>query len=270
MTSAERNEVRRIAQASLDAHANCRRSTDGPCTCGDCAGWRAILRYVPTENTPRAVDSAVTIAGLEARVKSFSEACRALGADCVESIAQANSARASVAAVTVERDALAVQLTEARAELARKAEDGDALALRADLASVRADLERLKAELHRSQRDEREIREALATVANGLDCGHSAEAVVAAVVRLTAERDQARADDRQSVSTWLRLLKAIDPTAENTDDALQAVARLTAQLEEARIDLSLTKATSDQLKERCNVLTTHVTKLEAADAAEES
>ena len=47
MTPAERDEVRLIAQSSLAAHANCRRLADGPCTCDDCAGWRAIVRYVP-------------------------------------------------------------------------------------------------------------------------------------------------------------------------------------------------------------------------------
>ena len=128
-------------------------------------------------------DATVTIAGLQAQVKSLSEACHALGADCVEAVAQANSLAAAFARAEAERDALAAKLT--------------------------------------------------------------------------------RADDQQTLSTWLRLLKAIDPTAENTDDALRAVARLTARVAELEAE---TRVSDQRLVDQHDVWKARVAKLEARPA----
>lgn len=49
MTPAERDEVRRIAAETIDAHT-LRHSQTGaalPCACGSCLAARANLRYVP-------------------------------------------------------------------------------------------------------------------------------------------------------------------------------------------------------------------------------
>ena len=149
-------------------------------------------------------DPTITIAGHEARIEALSEALHDAHRAFADVSTSARKMDALNAAVTAERDALAAQLAGARAELSRRAADWDALALRADLASARA-------ALYRSQRDEAEIRGALAKVADAIGCGHSADAVAEAIgklaarasaaeaeaARLTAECDQARADDQQ-------------------------------------------------------------------------
>lgn len=306
-------------------------------------------------------DATVTIAGLAARIDALTDALHDAHDNAGIFAANRDVISAALDEAIAERDALATQLAKVRTQLATASKvcalHGVALAgevdafhrlstdradavseldhIRRDLTACRTRIAELEADLFRSQRDEREIREALAKVAGRLKCGHSAKAVIEAVMQLetaqqatgapcngscdialarrqvgpdgavpgnarecaelaaecdeareaaaqlrvqlatarqviderTAERDQARADDQQTASAWLRLLKAIDPAAENTDDALRVVARLTAQLEAARVDLSLAKATNDQLKERCDakvdVLTAHVAKLEA-------
>lgn len=167
-------------------------------------------------------DATVTIAGLQAQVKSLSEACHALGADCVEAVAQANSLAAAFARAEAERDALAAKLTTASKVCALHdvALAGEAAAqLAVQLAAARRVI------------DER-----------------------------TAERDHARADDQQTLSTWLRLLKAIDPTAENTDDALRAVARLTARVAELEAE---TRVSDQRLVDQHDVWKARVAKLEA-------
>lgn len=170
-------------------------------------------------------DATVTIAGLQAQVKSLSEACHALGADCVEAVAQANSARANAAAREAERDALAAKLDAAPKVCAIHSYEygpGPCMTCGAwppgtreliaacqtriaglesaanERTKTQADVEQLKADLFRSQRDEREIREAMASVANRLKCGHSAEAVVAGVVRLTTRVAELEAETRVS------------------------------------------------------------------------
>lgn len=96
-------------------------------------------------------DATVTIAGLQAQVKSLSEACHALGADCVEAIAQANSLAAAFARAEAERDALAAKLTTASKVCALH---GVALAAEADafhrLSTDRADA---VSELDHARRD---------------------------------------------------------------------------------------------------------------------
>ena len=57
------------------------------------------------------------------------------------------------------------------------------------------------------------------------------------VARLTTQlesankhRELAQEDDRHSLSNWLRLLKAVDPKAENTEDALRVLAERTTAM----------------------------------------
>ena len=57
MTPAERDEVRRIAQYTLDAHAG----QPTPCACGSCLCARANVRYVPPgDATSRSVVAEVS------------------------------------------------------------------------------------------------------------------------------------------------------------------------------------------------------------------
>jgi len=54
VTPAERDEVRRIAAETIDAHT-LRHSQTGaalPCACGSCFSARAVLRYVPPGDAP--------------------------------------------------------------------------------------------------------------------------------------------------------------------------------------------------------------------------
>ena len=97
MTPAERDEVRRIAAETIDAHT-LRHSQTGatlPCACGSCLAARAVLRYVPPGC---AADPAVTSAPSQAWGRAISvAACRRVPPREAQAIAHAIHAAADAA-----------------------------------------------------------------------------------------------------------------------------------------------------------------------------
>lgn len=225
-------------------------------------------------------DATVTIAGLAARVDTLTDALHDAHDNAGVFAANRDVMNAALAEAIAERDALATQLAKVRTQLATASKvcalHGVALAgevdafhrlstdradavseldhTRRDLTACRTRIAELEADLSRSQRERDEAREAATQLTAQLATARQV------IDERTAERDQARADDQQTLSTWLRLLKAIDPTAENTDDALRAVARLTARVAELEAE---TRVSDQRLVDQHDVWKARVAKLEA-------
>ena len=145
-----------------------------------------------------AIDPDTVIAGLRAQIDSLTAANRdsiKLWAEVTEDL---DNAKAKLAAVTTERDALAASALAVRGLVEAESETA---------AEAAARIKDLEAKLFRAQRDEQEIRDAMAASADALKCGHSANAIVDAIGKLRARVAEL---EERPVLTVERLADALD------------------------------------------------------------